>query len=95
MSIKEAQTAYGVKNEKIIRNWLVQYKTEKVELCIVTEPVMTKKIKPFSDAQAEALKKALEEAELKIKALNTLIDVAEEQLKIDIRKKSGARQSSK
>ena len=33
------------------------------------------------------------EAELKIKALNTLIDVAEEQLKIDIRKKSGARQS--
>jgi hypothetical protein len=32
---------------------------------------------------------------LKLKALNTLIDVAEEQLKIDIRKKSGARQSSK
>jgi transposase len=41
------------------------------------------------------LQKALEEAELKIKALNTLIDVAEEQLKIDIRKKSGAKQSSK
>ncbi|WP_395049659.1 hypothetical protein [Flavobacterium sp.] len=95
MSIKEAQTAYGVKNEKIIRNWLTQYKTEKVELCIVTEPKMAKKTKPFSTAQAEALKKALEEAELKIKALNTLIDVAEEQLKIDIRKKSGAKQSSK
>ena len=95
MSIKEAQTAYGVKNEKIIRNWLAQYKTEKVELCIITEPVMAKKNKPFSDAQAEALQKALEEAELKIKALNTLIDVAEEQLKIDIRKKSGAKQSSK
>lgn len=95
MSIKEAQTAYGVKNEKIIRNWLAQYKTEKVELCIITEPVMAKKTKPFSTAQAEALKKALEEAELKIKALNTLIDVAEEQLKIDIRKKSGAKQSSK
>jgi transposase-like protein len=95
MSIKEAQTAYGVKNEKIIRNWLTQYKTEKVEICIITEPVMTKKSKPISAAQAEALQKALEEAELKIKALNTLIDVAEEQLKIDIRKKSGAKQSSK
>lgn len=95
MSIKEAQTAYGVKNEKIIRNWLTQYKTEKVELCIITEPVMAKKTKPFSAAQAEALQKALEEAELKIKALNTLIDVAEEQLKIDLRKKSGAKQSSK
>ena len=39
------------------------------------------------------MEKALKEAELKIKALNTLIDVAEEQLKIDIRKKSGAKQS--
>ena len=43
--------------------------------------------------EKEALQKALQEAELKIKALNTLIDVAEEQLKIDIRKKSGAKQS--
>jgi len=43
-------------------------------------------------ALAEALKK-LEEAELKVKALNTLIDVAEEQFKISIRKKAGARQS--
>lgn len=82
MSIKEAQTAYGVKNEKIIWNWLSQYKTEKVELCIVTEPKMAKKTKPISAAQAESLQKALEEAELKIKALNTLIDVTEEQLKL-------------
>jgi hypothetical protein len=41
----------------------------------------------------KALKKALEEAELKIKALNTLIDVAEDQFKITIRKKPGAKQS--
>ncbi|WP_449436499.1 hypothetical protein [Pedobacter steynii] len=32
------------------------------------------------------MKKALEEANLKIRALDTLIDIAEEQLKIDIRK---------
>jgi hypothetical protein len=56
---------------------------------------MAKKTKPFNAVQTQALQKALEEAELKIKALNTLIDVAEEQLKIDIRKKSGAKQSSK
>ena len=93
MTIKEAQSAYKVKTEKLIRNWLTQYKAEKVELCIVTEPAMAKKSQPISAAQAEALQKALEEAEMKIKALNTLIDVAEEQLKIDIRKKSGARQS--
>lgn len=95
MSIKEAQTAYNIKTEKLIRHWLTQYKAEKVELCIVTEPAMAKKNQSINNAEAEALKKALEEAQMKIKALNTLIDVAEEQLKIDIRKKSGARQSLK
>ena len=54
---------------------------------------MSKKKKVDTTSQTAALQKALQEAELKIKALNTLIDVAEEQLKIDIRKKSGARQS--
>ncbi len=95
MTIKEAQTAYNIKAEKLIRSWLTQFKAEKVELCIAKEPAMAKKFQPISTTEAEALKKALEEAEMKIKALNTLIDVAEEQLKIDIRKKSGAKQSSK
>ena len=45
------------------------------------------------DPEKEALKKALEDAQLKISALNTLIDVAEDQFKIKIRKKAGARQS--
>ncbi|MNH34984.1 hypothetical protein D3C79_956280 [compost metagenome] len=45
--------------------------------------------------ERQALQKALMEANLKIKALDTMIDIAEEQLKIDIRKKSGAKQSSK
>lgn len=44
------------------------------------------------DPEKAALQNALQQAELKIKALNTLIDVAEEQLKIAIRKKSGAKQ---
>jgi transposase len=45
------------------------------------------------DPEKEALKRALEDAHLKISALNTLIDVAEDQFKIKIRKKAGARQS--
>jgi transposase-like protein len=95
MSVREAQSAYRIKSEESIKSWLAQSKSEKAELCSVTEPAMAKKTKPISPAQGQALQKALEEAEMKIKALNTLIDVAEEQLKIDIRKKSGARQSSK
>lgn len=93
MSIKEAQVAYKVKSLKSIREWLHQYKSEKVEICIEKKQPMGKKKKAAESASTAALQKALQEAELKIKALNTLIDVAEEQLKIDIRKKSGAKQS--
>lgn len=93
MSIKEAQVAYKIKSLKTIREWLHHYKSEKVEICIETPPPMGKDKKIVDTASTATLQKALQEAELKIKALNTLIDVAEEQLKIDIRKKFGARQS--
>jgi transposase len=93
MSYKEAQIAYNIKSEKTIRDWIFQYKSEKVEICIDKLPPMAKKTTSAISPKTAALEKALEEAELKIKALNTLIDVAEEQLKIDIRKKSGAKQS--
>lgn len=95
MSIKEAQVAYQIRDVKSIKEWIQGFKQEKVELSIVKEPEMAKKTKPVSQSEAQALQKALDEAQMKIKALNTLIDVAEEQLKIDIRKKSGAKQSSK
>jgi transposase len=53
------------------------------------------KEKSFSDIEREntELKKALELAMLKVAGLETLIDVAEDQLNISIRKKSGAKQS--
>ena len=42
--------------------------------------------------QLKAMEKQLEDARMRNIALNTLIDVAEEKLKIDIRKKPGAKQ---
>jgi len=48
----------------------------------------------FSDPEKESLKKALQQAQLQVQALNTLIDVAEDKFKIAIRKKAGAKQSS-
>lgn len=93
MSIKEAQIAYDIKTGKTIRDWMSQYKAEKVEVCIENKFQMVQKKPTSKSSETAALEKALQEAELKIKALNTLIDVAEDQLKIDIRKKSGAKQS--
>ena len=95
LTIKEAKIAYNIKSERSIRDWIKQYKSEKVEICIENTNPMARKKSPLVDAEKDALQKALQEAELKIKALNTLIDVAEDQLKIDIRKNSGAKQSQK
>jgi len=44
------------------------------------------------EKKLKALEKELEHEKLRTKALNTLIDVAEKELKISIRKKSGAKQ---
>lgn len=45
------------------------------------------------EKENEALKQALELSILKVAGLETMIDIAEEQFNIDIRKKSGAKQS--
>jgi transposase len=98
MTIYEARIAYRVNSTVTITKWIKEIKRENAELVASNASLMAnKKQNQPADpddkkALAEALKK-LEEAELKVKALNTLIDVAEEQFKISIRKKAGARQS--
>ncbi|WP_341904771.1 hypothetical protein [Fluviicola taffensis] len=94
MSLQEVQIAYGLKSTKLIGSWVRQFESEKFDLC-VSEEVMAKKKKEQEPDDVAALRRELELAKLKIEALNTLIDVAEDHLKIDIRKKSGAGRSSK
>jgi transposase len=95
MSIREAQISFGIKGGRTIGAWIREAKQENTDLSLCnTQPVAKQSEKRDSD-EVKALKKALAEAELKVKVLDTLIDIAEEQLKVDIRKKSGARQSPK
>jgi transposase len=94
MSVREACVAYGIQSEKLVRNWLGVFKREKLSFNVPTRTDMAKKKNAAENkTQASDLQKALEEAQLKIIALNTMIDVAEEQLKIEIRKKFGAKPS--
>jgi transposase len=90
MTMKDARLAYNMKSYTAIMTILRENK-ENGDL----SGDMNAKANADGqdDAEKKALKKALEEAELKIKALNTLIDVAEDQFKIAIRKKPGAKQS--
>jgi len=90
-----ARKAYGLSGNTL-NQWLKASVKENVELAAYDPFEM--KGKPVGqsdlpDPEKEALKRALEDAQLKISALNTLIDVAEDQFKIKIRKKAGARQS--
>jgi hypothetical protein len=90
-----ARKTYGLSGSTL-NKWLKASVKENVELAVYDPFEMKEKpIEPsdLSDPEKESLKKALEEAQLKISALNTLIDVAEDQFKIKIRKKAGARQS--
>jgi len=61
----------------------------------VTLPVMTEKERQKLEAaqnRMKALEKQLEDAQMKNIALETMIDIAEEELRISIRKKSGPEQ---
>lgn len=75
----------------LIHNWQKKYEPEMV----LTLPAMTEKEKQDMLAlqkQVKAMEKQLEDARMRNIALNMLIDVAEDKLRIKIRKKPGAKQ---
>jgi hypothetical protein len=75
----------------LIRSWRKKYASD----ITITLPVMTEKERQKLEAlqkQLKQMEKHLEDAQMKNIALETMIDVAEEQLKITIRKKSGPKQ---
>jgi transposase-like protein len=90
MTLQEAKLAYHMSSY----NAIIQLLRQDVENSDLVGN-MAKKVKTptGTDEENKKLLKELEEAQLKIKALNTLIDVAEDQFKIPIRKKPGAKQS--
>lgn len=96
MSVKQAQIAFNISSVGLIRRWVKNFKEENTELSSYNPLNVAKKITDqFEKTELKALQRALEEEMLKNRALNTMIDIAQQQLKIDIRKKSGAKQSSK
>ena len=91
MSLQEAKLAFNIKSYSAILN-LLRQNQENSDLGEDMKP-KNNGANNQEDGEKKALQKALEEAQLKIKALNTLIDVAEDQFKIPIRKKPGAKRS--
>lgn len=85
----------GIRDIYTINNWINAYKKQ-VEKGLITLPPMKKEKQDDPEAlkkRNEELEKALKEANLMILALNTMIDHAEKNLNIPIRKKRGTKQS--
>ena len=104
--MKELALKYNLPNIQSVSNWIRCYLTpEEVQNKRLSLPdeslspkVMPEKTEPNKDSMILALEqriqdleKLLKHSQLKCKALDTLIDIAEEQ-GIQIRKKSGSKQ---
>ena len=88
---KERYTEISKDPYSLVKNWLRKYASD----IPLTLPIMTEKEKQKVEAlrlQLKTAEKQLEDAQMKNIALETMIDIAEEQLKISIRKKSGPKQ---
>lgn len=75
----------------IIKRWQVKY-SDKLHLSLSHMSSQERADNKKLEQRIKDLEKQLEQAKMKNIALNTLIDVAETELKIPIRKKSGSKQ---
>ncbi|MEI6124845.1 MAG: hypothetical protein WCQ95_14610, partial [Bacteroidota bacterium] len=94
ISKEEARIHYGIKGNSSILNWI-----RKFDISNNYEMKKKRTPQPKETAQFEAenkrLRAELELERLRVLSLNVMIDLAEEQFKIPIRKKSGAKQLKK
>jgi transposase-like protein len=91
ISRKEAKERYSLNSESTIWGWVQQYGLGKdVSLAMMTPE--EKQTQAALEKRIKALEKALDMANLKNIATETMIDIAEEQFNIPIRKKAGPKQ---
>jgi len=96
VSKEEARYKYGIKGKSAVLDWIRKFEGSKTSI-MKAEKKFGKTGKSIEELEAEneRLKQELELEQLRSRALNVMIDIAEDQFKIPIRKKHGARQSKK
>jgi transposase-like protein len=98
ISLKDLKKKYGVGSNDCLYQWMRKFgflnpkeKLIKVHTTMSKEPVKTDNEKQL-EVKVRQLEKELEYEKLRTHALDKMIDIAERDLKIPIRKKSGTRQ---
>jgi transposase-like protein len=94
LSIKEAAIANGICTNTVCK-WIRTINQENTDLAVLNRSVMAQQPPAVPTQDLKALQQQLQEAQLKIAALETMIEIAEKEYKIEIRKKPGAKQSPK
>lgn len=98
-TLAEVAKKYGLQKPSVISMWKIRLQNPKKscnfaagnDTKVVDEKPMSEKTKAELEAELAKVKKELEWSKLQTKALETMIEIAEEQ-GIQIRKKSGAKQ---
>jgi len=98
LTIDQAAEKYDIVDPGTIQKWIKKFNSEigsevSPESMSKSAKKRGRKSKTHPPAEIPNAEKALEDARLKILALETMITIAEEQFKIDIRKKYGTKQS--
>jgi transposase len=94
LSKEGARHRYGIKGNSAVLNWIRNFDTTQsyeMKREITEQPEQIKKL----EAENKRLREELELERIRVLSLNVMIDLAEEQLKVPIRKKSGAKQLKK
>jgi transposase-like protein len=92
--VKEVSQQYGLPNDHILANWVNIYKRSLEKGAITLPPMQPRKKKdtPALKQRIKQLEKSLEKANVMIYGLNAMIDYAEKELKVPLRKKHGTKQ---
>ena len=93
MSWQEARARFGLPYhfEQLYKRWQLKYSDQ----IILTLPLMSAEDRTNNqelEKRIRELEKQLELAQMKVVALNTVIDIAEKNYELEIRKKSGPKQ---
>ena len=92
-SPKDLAKKYGLPNVHILVNWVRIYKRTLEKGAVTLEPMapQNRKNTPALKKHIKQLEKSLEKANVMIYGLNAMINYAEKELKIPVRKKHGTK----
>jgi len=92
LTITEVQIKYDVPCRDTVTSWIREYKRSQKEFHLPNVEVSTWPNAIESNTEQELPNQALKVAQLKIRALEIMLDIASAEFKVNIRKKFGAKQ---